>query len=171
MSLAEQPVDAVKHESDVDWIEERSPDSSARRYRKKLSAATGAQALGCSLYKVPPGVRPWPRHYHCANEEAIYVLAGHGTMVVGDKELTLRAGDYVALPAGGGHAHQVRNESDGDLVFLCMSTMVHPDVCVYPDSGKLGVFAGTAPGGPDEDSTLKLFLSMEPNLPYWHGEL
>ena len=162
---------SIRNEADVEWTEEQSPDGSARRSRKQLSAATGGRAIGTSLYRVPPGVRPWPRHYHLANEESIYVLAGSGAIMIGDEKLELRRGDYVALPAGSAHVHQVLNESDQDLEFLCMSTMVEPDICIYPDSAKLGVFAGAAPGGDPESSTLRTFVSVNPDLPYWEGEL
>ena len=161
----------VRHQDDVEWLEERSDDGSARRYRRKLAAETGGQQIGCSLYRVPPGVNPWPRHYHLANEEAIYVLEGEGAILIGDEKHALKAGVYVALPAGGAHAHQVLNESDGDLVFLCMSTMQNPDICIYPDSEKAGIFAGAAPGGPQEEVSLRVFLDMREERGYWNREV
>lgn len=154
----------------LEWLREASPDGSAERFRKKLSAAAGGRAIGASLYRVPPGTRPWPRHFHTANEEAIYVLAGEGSIALGDAVVPLRAGDYVAIPPDAAHAHQIRNDSGGDLVFLCLSTMVHPDVVVYPDSGKIGVFAGAAPGGPPQDLTLRKFLSLAGEVDYWQDE-
>lgn len=160
----------VASEHRIEWQAESSPDGSARRFRKKLGATAGGRALGCSLYRIPPGAKPWPRHYHCANEEALYVLSGEGTLALGDRSVPLRAGDYVALPAGAAHAHGVANDSQEDLVFLCVSTMVHPDVVVYPDSAKVGIFAGTAPGGPPDESTLKAFLPLSAAVDYWKDE-
>lgn len=161
----------IKNQDELEWLEERSDDGSARRYRKRLAAKTGARDIGCSLYRVPPGVGPWPRHYHLANEEAIYVLAGLGVMRLGnDEHHPLRAGDYVAMPSGGEHAHQILNEGDEDLLFLCLSTMHHPDICIYPDSDKAGIFGGAAPGGPENDVTMKLFLDMREGRGYWDRE-
>jgi hypothetical protein len=36
--------------------------------------------------------------------------------------------------------------------------MVEPDMIVYPDSGKVGVFGGAAPGAPNEKRTSRTFL-------------
>lgn len=161
---------SVKNLDEIEWLEELSPDGTARRYRKKLAEAAGARNLGASVYRVEPGARPWPRHYHFANEESIYILSGSGSIRIGETHRPLRTGDYIALPAGGEHAHQIINDSSEDLVFLCLSTMVQPDICVYPDSGKIGVFAGAAPGGPNAESELKAFLPLAAQVPYWDGE-
>jgi uncharacterized cupin superfamily protein len=159
----------LNHES-LDWTRESSADGSAVFFRKKLGATTGARALGCTINRIPAGQGSWPCHYHTANEEAVYVLQGSGRLRVGNREFPIAAGDYAALPVGEQSAHQIANDSDEDLVFLCLSTMVEPDVVVYPDSGKVGVFVGTAPGGPPEDSKLKKFFPADANVDYWEGE-
>ena len=51
-----------------------------------------------------------------------------------------------------------------------ISTMVHPDVVVYPDTGKIGVFVGSAPGGAPEESELKRFLDGSAEIDYWRDE-
>ena len=86
-------------ESELDWTEREEGDTTFRR--KKLAAAAGGEDLGASLYELDPGDRSWPLHYHTGNEEAIYVLAGEGTLRRGEgREDTLLApGEYVALPA------------------------------------------------------------------------
>jgi uncharacterized cupin superfamily protein len=161
---------APVNEQAMDWMAESAPDGTAKRFRKKLGAAAGGRAIGASIYRMPPGEKPWPKHFHTANEEAIYVLAGEGALALGDAVVPLRAGDYVALPPDAAHAHQVRNDSDADFVFLCISTMNQPDVLVYPDSGKVGVFCGAAPGGPPQEMTLRKFLSLGGEVDYWKGE-
>jgi uncharacterized cupin superfamily protein len=113
---------------------------------KPLGVAAGCARLGCSLYELPPGKRGFPFHYHLANEEAIYVLDGEATLRLGDREIAVRAGDYIALPAGPGHAHQLINRSAAPVHYLCMSTLQTPEVAVYPDSHKVAF--STAPGGP-----------------------
>jgi len=162
--------DPVVHEGDLEWLRESAPDASALRLRKKLAAAAGGRELGASLYRVPSGQKPWPRHAHLGNEEAIYVLDGTGEIAVGERVIALRAGAYVAIPAGAAHAHQIRNTGDDDLVFLCVSTMRHPDVVVYPDSCKICVFAGAAPGGPPQDLTFRKFVSLSGEVDYWKDE-
>jgi uncharacterized cupin superfamily protein len=148
-------------------------DSKGDRFgwrRKSLAAAAGGKKLGCSLYELPPGKRSWPYHYHCANEEAIYVLEGEGTLRLAGREHAIGAGDYVALPVGRDGAHQIVNASEKPLRYLCLSTMIEPEVAVYPDSGKVGLFAGSAPGGRREDRHLFVFLRSDPKLDYWDGE-
>jgi uncharacterized cupin superfamily protein len=159
----------VVNENELEWTERAHGEKFGYR-RKSLSAATGGEKLGCSLYEIPPVRRAWPYHYHLANEEAIYVLHGSGTLRIGGREVAVSRGDYVALPAGQWGAHQIINTSDETLRYLCFSTMVEPDVMVYPDSGKIGLFAGSAPGGPKEKRTFSKFLRSDAEVGYYEGE-
>jgi uncharacterized cupin superfamily protein len=159
----------VTNENELEWGDQSHGEKFGYR-RKLLSSATGGEKLGCSLYEVPPGRRAWPYHYHLANEEAIYVLHGSGTLRIGEQEFPLSRGDYVALLVGKSGAHQIINTSDEPLRYLCFSTMVEPDVMVYPDSDKIGIFAGSAPGGPKERRTLSKFLRSDAEVGYYEGE-
>jgi hypothetical protein len=67
----------------------------------------------------------------------------------------------VALLARAQEAHQIVNDLGAVLRYLCFSTMVEPDVMVYPDSGKVGIFDGAAPGGSKEKRTFSKFLREE----------
>lgn len=136
--------------------------------RQQLGAATGAQQLGVSHVELPPGARGWPFHCHAANEEGIFVLAGRGRVRLGDGEIEVRAGDYVALPAGLEGAHQTFNDSDAPLRYLCFSTMVPTDIAIYPDSNKIGLFGGGAPGAKGA-RFLEGFLKLE-RVDYYDGE-
>ena len=159
----------VVNENELEWSEQSHGDKFGYR-RKSLSSATSGEKLGCSLYEVLPGRRAWPYHYHLANEEAIYILHGSGTLRIGERGVTVSRGDYVALPAGESGAHQIINTSDEMLRYLCFSTMVEPDVMVYPDSDKIGLFAGSAPGGPKEKRTFSKFLRGDAEVGYYEGE-
>lgn len=64
----------------------------------------------------------------------------------------------MALPARADGAHQLVKDSEAVLRYHCFSTMVEPDMIVYPDSGKVGVFGGAAPGAPNEKRTSRTFL-------------
>ena len=133
------------NESDLEWTDREEGDAAFRR--KQLGEAAGGSDLGCSLYELPPDGRSWPYHYHAANEEAIYVLAGTGSLRHGDETTAIREGDYVAFPADELGGHRVINDSDGPLRYLALSTMNDPDVTVYPEMNKIGVFVGSPPGG------------------------
>lgn len=137
--------------------------------RKQLGEAAGGDRLGCSLYELPPGQRAWPYHYHTRNEEAIFVRSGSGFLRLDGETMPLSEGDYVALPADETGAHRVVNDSDGPLTYVTVSTMDEPDVTVYPDSEKFGVFVGSPPGGQSERS-LHGYYRLDDAVDYWDGE-
>lgn len=155
------------NQDDVEWIERDDERYGVRR--QKLAAAADGEQLGCSRYELPPGNRAWPYHYHTGNEEAIYVLSGTGTLRLDGEEYGLESGDYVALPAGEESAHQVINPGDEPIEYLVFSTMDEPEVLGYPDSGKVGVMAGGAPGG-ESERYLEGYFPLESEVDYWDGE-
>lgn len=157
------------NEAELDWTEASHGERYAFK-RKQLGAAAGGKKLGASLIELAPGKRAVPRHYHFANEEAVFVLEGEGTLRLGENEIPLRAGDYVAMPPGKDSAHQVINTSQGPLRYLAVSTMIEPDVMGYPDSDKIGVFAGAAPGGPKAQRTVDAFFRSGDRVDYYEGE-
>jgi len=141
------------------------------RYRRKaFTAAAGMHRLGASIYEIEPGAAAFPRHYHCANEEAIYVLEGEGILRVGDSETELRPGDFVALLRGREHAHRLDNRSERPFRYLCFSTMIEPDIAVYMDSNKVGFFEGSAPGGPKEKRRLTAVFRRDMEVGCFDGE-
>jgi uncharacterized cupin superfamily protein len=154
-------------ESDLDWTETEHGETRFRR--KRLAATAGGDRLGCSLYELPAGGNSWPYHYHTGNEEAIYVLAGEGRLRTDDGAHALEAGDYVALPVGADGGHRVVNDGTEPLRYLALSTMREPDVTVYPDSGKIGVFAGSAPGS-DEPRDVHGYYRRDDDVDYWLDE-
>jgi uncharacterized cupin superfamily protein len=95
--------------------------------------------LGCGAFRVNPGKRAFPKHAHLANDEALFIVSGTGALTVGEETVRVTAGDFILLPSGVEHAHILLNDSDADIVYLCVSTMNAPEVVHYPDSGKLGV--------------------------------
>lgn len=138
--------------------------------RKQLGAAAGGEKLGCSLFELAPGKSAFPAHYHTANEEALYILDGEGTLRLGERQIAVRRGDYVALLPAANAAHRLINTSAHVLRYLCISTMLEPEVTVYPDSNKLGIVAGAAPGGPKDRRTLAKSLRADADVDYWEGE-
>jgi uncharacterized cupin superfamily protein len=158
----------IVNEKDLEWNVQKTGNRFESK-RKSLSSAAGGERLGCSLYEIPPGKTAWPYHYHLSNEEAIFILSGCGTLRIDGGEEPISGGDYVSLPAGK-TPHQLINDSDDLLRYICFSTMIEPDVTVHPDSGKIGVFAGSAPGGPKEKRTLQKYFKSSSETDYWDGE-
>lgn len=138
---------------------------------KPLGLNTGAAKLGCSWTEVPPGRAAWPRHFHCVNEEAMFVLEGEGLLRIGDAEVPVRPGDYVTFPTGPKHAHQVRNTGQGPLRYLGLSTLGNNEIVGYPDSKKIGAAAA-----PDYAAAMRgehwvrILIKEGPNAGYYDGE-
>ena len=153
--------------ADLEWSTQGDGKMEVRR--KQLGEATDSEKLGCSLYELPPGKRSWPYHYHTANEEALYVLAGSGTLRADGEMHELQTGDYLTFPADKSGAHRVINDSDDTLRYLAVSTMTEPDITVYPDSEKFGVYVGSPPGG-REERTLEGYYEQESAVDYWKHE-
>jgi uncharacterized cupin superfamily protein len=156
----------------VETCEWTTTERGDREYRRaQLGHAAGSEELGCSLYEVPPGKGTWPYHFHTANEEAMYVLSGEATIRTPEGETTVSAGSYAAFPTGEDGAHEIRNDGDDPLRYLVVSTMRDPDVMGYPDSGKVGVFAGAPPGGDGDERTFSEFFPEDAAVDYWEGEV
>ena len=116
---------------------------------RPLGRATGARGIGCSWYEVPPGRTAFPNHYHCANEESVYVLEGSGTLRIGADEVPVGPGDYATFPVGPAHTHQLLNTGDEPAALPVLL-----DACSPPKSsatrtrGKIGAMGYTATGEP-----------------------
>jgi uncharacterized RmlC-like cupin family protein len=67
--------------------------------------SAGATGICMHMVTIPPGARA-NAHLHQNHETAIYVLSGEAEMWFGDdlsEYLTMKAGDYVYIPAGMPH--------------------------------------------------------------------
>jgi uncharacterized cupin superfamily protein len=160
---------AIVHENEVDWMELSHGERISFR-RKLLGVATGAERLGCSLFEVAPGKRAWPFHYHLANEEALYILEGSATLRLGAEKFAVSKGHFVTFRAGQERAHQLINTGSAPLRYICFSTMNGPEVCGYPDSGKLGIIAGKAPAGSGRVSAMRKCFREASEVDYYDGE-
>ncbi len=131
----------------------------------------GAKKLGYRLVVIPPGKKAWPYHCHHANEEMFLILAGEGTLRYAGAAYPICPGDVIAVLPGPDTPHQIINTSDSDLRYLAVSTMEEPDVMEYPDSSKIVVFAGSAPGGDKGKRTLSVITKQSSPIDYWDGEI
>src|SRR5262245_44417745 len=112
-SRAEEVIVSERRHKQVVNIEEVAARDEQRGsfgfHARRLGTEAGSRALGCGHFEVPPGKTAFPFHFHSNFEEAIYVLAGTGTLRVGDAQVAVRAGDYVAFPPGPESAHALTN--------------------------------------------------------------
>ena len=131
----------------------------------QLGAGTAARKMGCGFDIVPPGKQSCPYHFHHAQEEVFIVLEGSGTLRVAGERLPIAAGDVVFIPPGPEYPHHIINTSDAPLKYLSLSTNETPEVCEYPDSGKL-----MAVSSQDGQSTLRSMHHKDTAVDYWEGE-
>jgi uncharacterized cupin superfamily protein len=128
----------------------------------RIGPLLGAKDLGYSYDVVPPGKRSCPFHSHRGEEEMSFIVKGSGTLRYGSQTRQIRAGDVICCPVGGPEtAHQIVNDSGGELAYLSVSTMMPAEVCEYPDSGKIGAFGGG----------LRHMTRTDDHLGYWTDEL
>jgi uncharacterized cupin superfamily protein len=160
---------AIVHENEVDWTELAQGERFAYR-RKLLGQASGAEKLGCSMFEIAPGKRAFPFHYHFANEEALYIVSGAGTLRLGAEEFAVGAGHFVSFRSGPNDPHQLINTGSEPLRYLCFSTMIGPEVCGYPDSKKIALIAGRAPGGSRTVSAMRKCFREDSEVGYYDGE-
>lgn len=126
-------------EVEFDDVEENGIYTSSRAL---FSARIGARQLGYNLTVLPPGRVQCPFHSHRAEEEMFLILDGEGEFRFGDERYPIRRHDVIACPAGGPEvAHQIVNTGSETMRYLALSTMSKVEVCEYPDSGKVGIYA------------------------------
>lgn len=125
-----------------------------------VSDGTVARQLGAGYDVLAPGKRSCPYHFHHAQEELFVILEGTGHLRVADEMLPVRAGDLVFIPPGPEYPHQFVNTSDAPLRYLSISTQQRPELCEYPDSGKVAAYA----------RGVRIVQRTGSSLDYWDGE-
>jgi uncharacterized cupin superfamily protein len=127
----------------------------------RLHTAIGASAMAGRVYELPPGQANCPYHYE-TDEEWLIVLDGRLTVRHPQGEDELEAGDVVCFPAGPDGAHKLTNRGEDTVRMLIVSTRNQPQVAVYPDSDKIGVFS--------EDPSMDILVRRDSRVGYWDGE-
>jgi uncharacterized cupin superfamily protein len=132
----------------------------------RIGPLVGARDLGYSYDVVQPGKSSCPFHSHRGEEEMFFIVKGEGLLRYGPETRKVRSGDFICCPVGGPDtAHQLINDSTGELAYISVSTMMPAEVCEYPDSGKIGAFGGTGEG------RLRHMTEASSQVDYWKGEL
>jgi uncharacterized cupin superfamily protein len=134
-----------------------------RSRRWRVGDDAGSERLGASVWEVPPGEAAYPYHWHLVEEELIVVLAGRPSLRTSGGWRELSEGEVIAFRVGEEGAHQLVNRTEEPVRFLSISTSGTPEICIYPDSNKLGAY-GRA------DSELRELYFRSDAVDYWEGE-
>ena len=105
----------------------------AGRSRRRLGAAAGLSQFGVNLTTLTPGAASSMRHWHAAEDEFVYVLAGEVVLCEDGGEVVLRVGDAAGFRAGDGNGHRLVNRSGAEAVYLEVGTRAVRDRVEYPD--------------------------------------
>jgi uncharacterized cupin superfamily protein len=112
--------------------------------RSRIAEAAGAERLGATLYELAPG-DGMHFHYHLGREELLIVLTGRLSLRTGLGWTELPQGEVVAFPRGERGAHGYENRSDSPVRVIVVSEQNAPNVSVYPDENRIGVFDAAHP--------------------------
>jgi uncharacterized cupin superfamily protein len=126
----------------------------------RLGSTLGASLLGMSIYDLAPGEAICPYHFEWTDEEWLIVVAGAPTVRTPNGEAVLGHGDVACFPAGPSGAHQIGNRSEEPVRVAMLSTKNEFGIAEYPDSDKVGVWAGGS----------HYMLRRTAHLDYWDGE-
>ena len=130
MYLSAKTIAAMEGERRVHFVNPK-----AVRINKSLGDAAGLKNLGVHMMTVAPGDRSSEFHCHRYEDEAIYVLSGRGTAVIGDDSYKIGPGDFLGFP-GSGPAHETINDGGEPLVCLVIGQRLAQEVVDYPRAGK-----------------------------------
>jgi uncharacterized cupin superfamily protein len=155
----------------LDLYDDEWPDGTERegfRNRERpLRAALGAEQLGGTVYLIEPGQRICPYHWHFGEEEWLIALEGSVTVRTPAGERELSRGNVTSFPTGPGGAHAVCCSGPEPARVLMLSTLSDPEVCVYPDSGKVSASGGFTR---TDGARARLLNREQGNLEYFDGE-
>jgi uncharacterized cupin superfamily protein len=121
-----------------------------------LGDVIGSVDTGISHMAIPPGAEGYPPHCHGAEEELFVVLAGSGTVTLGEETGEVQRGSVVSRPAGTRVAHSFLAGAEG-LEYLAYSTRDPNDITYFARSNKVN-FRGIG------------FITRLERVDYWDGE-
>jgi uncharacterized cupin superfamily protein len=98
---------------------------------RPIGRIAGLLKTGVHVERLLPGTRTsWP-HAEADEEEWAYVISGTPSVWLDGVVHALRAGDFVALPAGTGICHTFLNDSDVDAVVLVGGERSQPEHKIF----------------------------------------
>jgi uncharacterized cupin superfamily protein len=132
--------------------------------RARIGRQLGTVKLGATVFELPPGQAAYPYHYHLGEEELVVVLRGTPSLRTADGWRELEEGEALSFLTGEQGAHQIANRTEETVSFLAISNQ-QPDICVQPDSGKVGAFERRPDG-----SGMRVWFREGDAADYWDGE-
>jgi uncharacterized cupin superfamily protein len=103
------------------------------REKRALGEFFGLRNFGVNLTRLSPGAQSALRHAHTKQDEFVYVLEGHPTLVTDAGETELEPGMCAGFKAGSGDAHHLQNRTCAEVLYLEVGDRTSGDSASYPD--------------------------------------
>lgn len=104
----------------------------AKREKRQLGDVFGLTSFGVNLTRLEPGGESALMHRHTRQQEFVYILEGHPTLVTEDNEVTLSPGMCAGFTPCGASHHLV-NRTGEAVVLLEIGDRVEGDEASYPN--------------------------------------
>lgn len=86
----------------------------------RITDKVGLKALGIWYEFLPPGRRSAFPHAHTHEDEFVFVFKGKPTLWIDGWTRDFVEGEFAAFPSGTGLAHTIINDTNEDVVYLCI---------------------------------------------------
>jgi uncharacterized cupin superfamily protein len=93
----------------------------------------GLENFGVNLTSLAPAAVSSLRHAHAMQDEFVYILQGHPTLITDTGRTRLAPGMCAGFKAGTGNAHTLVNESAEMVMYLEIGDRTPGDEVQYPD--------------------------------------
>lgn len=108
------------------------------RSKRALGDAFGLDQFGVNLTELAPGAASALRHWHEREDEFVYVLSGHPTLITEAGAIQLNPGDCAGFKAGTPDAHAIVNRGETPAILLEVGSRSGNETCRYPDQRMIG---------------------------------
>ena len=113
------------------------PEPFASRVAGRQQAGAGgcvrAEEFGVNRTTLKPGAMSALRHWHGVQDEFVYILSGHPTLVTDAGETPLHPGMCMGFKGGDPDGHHLVNRTKEDVVYLEVGDRLPGDSAEYPD--------------------------------------
>lgn len=116
------------------------PECFAGFHEGQLGKAVGLSQFGVNHVTLDPGMQSSLRHWHEAEDEFVYVLAGDVVLIDEFGEHPMTTGDFAGFPAGVANAHHLENRSDAPAILLAVGSRRHGSETIHYPDDNIGPF-------------------------------
>lgn len=103
------------------------------REKRSLGDVFGLSNFGVNLTRLAPGAISALRHAHSRQDEFVYIVEGHPTLVTDAGETLMAPGMCAGFKAGTGDGHHLQNRTAHEVLYLEVGDRSAGDTATYPD--------------------------------------